>query len=441
LSPQIYSAGIFQNNIFAIIKISLSQMKKIYSLLLAGFLCPLFSSAQSNYKPGYVVNLKGDTLKGEIDYREWSKMPKTITFKNNSGGTEKFTPKNSGGFGVTGVEYYRSFVVHVSQDEVGISNTQSLSDTTNIIDTVYLHLMTTGPRVTLYSYQDEIKNRFYLAEGNTTPQELVFKAYYRSEESSSIQYSNRFRIQLQNIIQKQAINTAASDKLVENAKYERRDLVKIVQLINNNKSQVGVPTQSGTRFFAGIAVDHNTFKFKGNTVFDGKSSNYTAPEISVGADFFLNKVTQTFFFRLALSYTIDKHEFYESGPSNIVTITRTSTLSFKQNILAITPQVVYNVYNTEKLKAFINLGIAIHNSSYNDYKTVETFGNISSNTKEKDPEFHKFWVTLPTVKAGVSINKQIELFVGYIPATIVNAPGSFSAKISTYQAGINYLFK
>jgi hypothetical protein len=45
-------------------------MKFFYKVLLAVILLPAFSYAQSNYKPGYVVNLKGDTLRGFIDCRE-----------------------------------------------------------------------------------------------------------------------------------------------------------------------------------------------------------------------------------------------------------------------------------------------------------------------------------------------------------------------------------
>jgi len=43
----------------------------------------LSSLAQSNYKPGYVVDLRNDTLKGFIDYKEWENNPKTFTFKSN----------------------------------------------------------------------------------------------------------------------------------------------------------------------------------------------------------------------------------------------------------------------------------------------------------------------------------------------------------------------
>ena len=36
-----------------------------------------------NYQPGAVVNLKGDTLYGFINYGDWETMPKRISFKSN----------------------------------------------------------------------------------------------------------------------------------------------------------------------------------------------------------------------------------------------------------------------------------------------------------------------------------------------------------------------
>jgi len=46
-------------------------MKHLVKLLLIFILLPFISTAQTNYKPGYVVTLTGDTLHGFIDYKEW----------------------------------------------------------------------------------------------------------------------------------------------------------------------------------------------------------------------------------------------------------------------------------------------------------------------------------------------------------------------------------
>jgi len=56
-------------------------MKYFYLPLLLLLLFPFFASAQSNYKPGYVVTLPDDTIHGFIDYKEWDKNPEKISFK------------------------------------------------------------------------------------------------------------------------------------------------------------------------------------------------------------------------------------------------------------------------------------------------------------------------------------------------------------------------
>ena len=85
-------------------------MKYLY--LFAFFLSVSLSSfAQSNYKPGYVVDLKNDTLKGFIDYQEWEINPKEFTFKSNLNQSEPqiFSIDNANAFGITGAEYFQKF--------------------------------------------------------------------------------------------------------------------------------------------------------------------------------------------------------------------------------------------------------------------------------------------------------------------------------------------
>ena len=56
-------------------------MKHYSSFLLVFFALPLYTVAQSNFQPGLIVNSKGDTIHGAIDFREWENSPKTILFK------------------------------------------------------------------------------------------------------------------------------------------------------------------------------------------------------------------------------------------------------------------------------------------------------------------------------------------------------------------------
>jgi hypothetical protein len=54
-------------------------MKKSYLALL--LFLPFLSLAQSNYKRGYVITPKGDTLRGYIDFKEWGVILKASNLK------------------------------------------------------------------------------------------------------------------------------------------------------------------------------------------------------------------------------------------------------------------------------------------------------------------------------------------------------------------------
>jgi len=55
------------------------------------------------------------------------------------------------------------------------------------------------------------------------------------------------------------------------------------------------------------------------------------------------------------------------------------------------------------------------------------------------PAFEKLWISLP-LRAGVSINKKVELNFCYVPASPMTDYAEFSGSVTSYQFGINYLF-
>ena len=62
-------------------------MKKFLTVVV--LLVPFLSFAQSNFQPGYLVNSKGDTVKGYVDYRERSLNPTDFRFKTTDDGEAK----------------------------------------------------------------------------------------------------------------------------------------------------------------------------------------------------------------------------------------------------------------------------------------------------------------------------------------------------------------
>src|SRR6201999_1234299 len=96
-------------------------MRILYLTLTFIFLLLIGANAQSNYKPGYIIDLKGDTIKGYINYHEWDENPGMVSFKNTTGNVQEYNPQTCGSFAVTGFEYYEKHIVKVSRDTVDVT--------------------------------------------------------------------------------------------------------------------------------------------------------------------------------------------------------------------------------------------------------------------------------------------------------------------------------
>jgi len=99
-------------------------MNFFYKVLLCVVLLPTLSYAQSNYKAGYVVDLKGDTLKGFIDYREWQSNPNSINFKTSIADAKphQYTPADITFFSINKLEAYISYTGPVSMDATDVDH-------------------------------------------------------------------------------------------------------------------------------------------------------------------------------------------------------------------------------------------------------------------------------------------------------------------------------
>ena len=83
-------------------------------LINALFIATLFvpaAHAQSNFLSGYVINLKGDTVFGKIDYQNWDRNPSQINFHpDNSSENSTYFPNDIMEFKVMDEKYVSATV-------------------------------------------------------------------------------------------------------------------------------------------------------------------------------------------------------------------------------------------------------------------------------------------------------------------------------------------
>lgn len=422
-------------------------------LLLFILLIPVFSFAQSNYKPGYLVKTTGDTTRGLIDYREWERNPSSISFKDGAGSpVQTILPAGIKAFALNGMAYYESHTVAISKDTVDVSNIPRVLDTGSTTATVFLRVLNKGKNVSLYAYNDDLKMHFYIADNTTGEvQELGYHLYYDAEGNGKVKTLNQFHAQLEVLAQKFGKNMYQLTKTIALSPYRQQDLLKIAIALNGTAAgsngyaksadQQFTPASAlGTRWFIGGGVADNAIKFDNRTSstlsFPNKSSVF--PKLSLGLDIIPNKNTQQIFLRAELAITGGQYKFSSTG-STTFPITPSQTLNLSQYNVSLIPQIAWNAYNTDELKVFISAGVAINYSIYNDYKLVSDYGT-SNTSQDKYPPLNKTWASFP-FKTGLQLNHKAEFYAEYIPpSSLTFNAADFEGKLSSFQLGFNYLF-
>jgi hypothetical protein len=215
-------------------------MNKLYLWFLLYLLVPGFAQGQFNYKPGYVVTLKGDTLRGFIDYKGWDLNPNAIKFKmSKKDKAKRLTVNDISYFSISNLARFERYIGPISMDNTNMDHMIEYRDTSYKIDTVFIEILQKGKNLTLYSYSDAIKTRFYIGERpDFAPLELVYRLYY---DLDHVDYNaNKGRTVNENTYMKQlfALATkynAVTDDLMKNLSYygyKEYYLTRVVKLIN-----------------------------------------------------------------------------------------------------------------------------------------------------------------------------------------------------------------
>jgi hypothetical protein len=419
-------------------------MKFYYKLFSIVFLFPLFSLAQSNYKPGYLVNLKGDTLHGFINYREWNSSPDAIIFKSGTNANpQKFTVNEIRYFSVEELESYQKYTGLISMDATNTQHLFTVRDTSNKEVSVFLKVLQKGKNIALYSYTDALKSRFFVSE---TPDykmsELVYRIYEGPETKQGTTVNeNTYQKQLYALAIKYHTLDDDLTNTFQKTDYTTDDLLAIVSKINRvSKAEIKRKNdKSSFSLFAGLNLNITTISpavNSGLSTQGGYSHTSYLPGMVIGINGYVNPYTQKLIFRLELSASGAQYKVsYKDKFSPYIQI----DYAYNQLTVAVTPQVIYNIYNADKLKFFIGAGFNLdfHNYSGKVFKAHDTYeGNITT----ADPFLFFTKTSQGTFKAGSLINRKIELYASYSVNTRISNDYIYQADENNIRIGINYIF-
>ncbi len=416
-------------------------MNLLFKLSLLFIIFPYLAIAQNSFKPGYRVTLKGDTVKGYVDYQEWDNNPKSFKFKTDPNAKyQTYFIANTSAFGINKLEYFEKQVVSVSMNKIRLAELSNVVDTSKVTDTVFLKVLAKGKNISLYSYTDQLKTRYYYAETGINEIHEFTHYMYKPENNSSFVEVNSTG-QLNYLAMKYNSAIAAQ---INGIQYTKEAMLKITGLINggNEKEQFKIGSKTKVILFAGIGASYSTLKFINlpALVNPDINKNNLLPYASVGVDIYPNKITQKLLFKFQVNFVPDQHELFSSIPDFNNDITTTS-LKFKQYTFGFLPQIIYNFYSRNNLKIYAGTGASVNLSVYDDYKYIVNYKTNFTNTTNstKYPLFDSLWIAVP-INAGIVLNNRIDIgFYYFIPSSVTNYSG-ITGDITSYRAGISYLF-
>ncbi|MGZ3751697.1 MAG: hypothetical protein ACXVI9_08210 [Mucilaginibacter sp.] len=248
-------------------------MKPFLPLLCLGFLLPLKLFAQSFY-PGYVVTNNGDTLKGYVKYHETVLSPKVAEFKTEPNGTERiyqaaelkyFSIRVADPLDVQ-LEFQR-YSGPVSMNDININTVTTERDTSFKTSDVFLKILRKDKRLSLYSYDDQLKTRFFIADGQSAPVELIYRIYLKNDISNGNNTKNEdtYKKQFIALATKYGKLDDGLMRQLDKIDYSEKYMIQIVDKINGFTGpdpMMGSPAASPPKAkllimlaaFAGVAI-------------------------------------------------------------------------------------------------------------------------------------------------------------------------------------------
>jgi hypothetical protein len=417
-------------------------------------LLPLFSLAQSNYKPGYIVTLKGDTVRGFVNYKEWNANPNSIDFKTaNAVNGKKYLPAEIHYFSIDGQESYRQYTGPVSMDYTDPGHISNSRDTSFKVETVFLKVIQKGSKLALYSFADNIKLRFFIAESpKYNLVELGYRLYSNfdsdaaNNQKGTTVNENTYMRQLFALSNKYQVQSDDFQWQIEHSEYNKGDLLKIVSKINHiskadyEKSNTVKGPKSN--FFVGAAVNIDNMSAPASSAYvQGGGTGHTSykPAVFFGINFFANPSTRQLQFRLELSAAQSQFKsLYALKVSPYVPF----KASFDKLTFTFAPQIIYNFYNAENLKIYGGAGIALCYFNFsNPYLGSQEQPNSATDIEQNNPYYFNKIDDTFILKAGVQIHESWGIFAQYMTSVLDTKGGYFGMNSTVEQVGINYFFK
>jgi hypothetical protein len=413
------------------------SFKILLSILLG---LPTLVSAQLLFKDAEIIDRSGKITATQIEIKNWDNNPKFFMYQDKGQSTSvKIGVDDVKQISIGNERKFERAIINKSLNKIKYPDLPKYADSTSVKDTVFLELIYLGDKVSLYSYTDDIKKRFYIKTNTSDYQELKYRSFYSAEIDFKVQNQNIFRDQLKNLAIQKGNNDKANLKKIEALKYSLNDMMIAMNLINvgQSKFESKLPS-SGFNFIVGAGVNFGAFKIQGKDVFsNSKASNPISVFPVIGLNYSIDKNKNKSVLQITLSGSKEDVSFY--GIDNH----SEQTKSFSQLTFSLSPIYLYNFYQSESINAFFGSGLSANIQTFkNDilsWKSTE-IPNAKPVVRNDVGGFQNFGFSIP-VKAGIGF-KNIQLLAGYSYFIGgISDSNEFSISKNNFNLSVQYIFK
>lgn len=375
-------------------KLELQKKRKYFIISFILLISVNVCFSQYNFIPGYILSVKGDTLKGEVFDRGDIRNSQSVTFRENENEKEQYySPTDINAYYISNGNYYESKIFDYYQ-EIPVRSLYLIVNTSKesknrsayevIRDTAFLRVVVKG-KAKLYLLNNMNDRLMYFVE---TPsgglKQLKKDKTYSARKNGSIKFKTKNTI-------KDTLLLLTSD-CEEDLYFEKRNKIYLTDLIDlmmdynsciDSESEIIQPKQK-VKARIGINFGRNTTNLiaKGEQYRLYEKAKYNPGHgyfLGVIVDWYLNKTQEKWVFQTELCYTQKQAEqktyeiyFRPNYENGIPHDTIYDSIRYKVDLHYVNLGVLGKYFLTNKtktLRPYISGGIIVgfSNDTWNEF--------------------------------------------------------------------------
>ncbi len=359
------------------------------SILLLLILCfgiGLVAKGQANFRPGYVVSLAGDTLRGEVDSREGGTNAERCRFRAiPTADIITYSPTEVRGFGIAGGRRYRTLTMPVSDARIRVGAVAGLP--------YFMEVLVDGP-AQLYFMRVQGYDHFLVASP-VRPLALLQHGIERVDRkmgSDVVTYQEELTPYRQ-VLAQALPNCPLAQRRLPALAYTEFGFRRVVVLYNDCQGSPAMPlakraVAAHVRLGLMGGMSRSRQLFDANSPYHGQAIlDNATPTAGITLALTVPRISQErFTLQTALLYGVDKSDREYTAPAP-GTLNGVQGLRLHFNVAFLrVPVMIRYTYPRGRVRPLLEGGfvstIAIRSENY--HQTTDYFGEFTSPQMDKD---------------------------------------------------------